>query len=68
MKADEVRELSNEELAKNLRELRESMLNMRMRKEVGQLEKTHEMKLLRRDIARCETIISEKKRLAEQHK
>lgn len=68
MKADEVKELSEEELAKRLRELRASMLNMRMRKEVGQLERTHEMKLLRRDIARCETIISEKKRLAAQKK
>ena len=64
MKPSEIRELSVEELEKNLRSSRADMLNLRMRKQAGQIEKTHELREKRRDIARYETILTEKKKSA----
>lgn len=60
MKAQEIKELSVEEIAKKLRDSREELLDLRLRKQAGQLEKTHEIKSLRREIARCETVYAEK--------
>jgi len=65
MKAKEIKELSIEELEKKLRDAREEMLGLRLQKQVGQLEKTHQLKLTRRDIARYETILSAKKSAAQ---
>ncbi len=60
MKANEIKELSVEEISKKVRDSRAELLDMRLRKQQGQLEKTHEIKLLRREIARCETVLAEK--------
>jgi large subunit ribosomal protein L29 len=65
MKAKEIRELSIEELEKKLRDARAEQLDQRLRKQVGQLEKTHELKETRKEIARFETILSEKKAAAK---
>ena len=40
--------------------VREALVQLRMRKHTGQVEKTHELRDLRKDIARLETIINEK--------
>lgn len=61
MKAKEIRELSVEELEKKLRDARAETLDIRLRKQSGQLEKTHEIALKRKDISRYETILTEKK-------
>ena len=61
MKSQEISELSAEEIAKKLRDSREELLDLRLRKQAGQLEKTHEIRLLRRDIARCQTVLAQKK-------
>lgn len=61
MKAKEIRELSVEELGKKLRDARAAMLDLRLQKQTGQLEKTHELGLKRKEIARYETILTEKK-------
>ena len=66
MKAKEIRELSIEELGKKLRDVRAEVLDVRLRKETGQLEKTHEVPLKRKEVARYETILAEKKRAASQ--
>ena len=61
MKAKEIRELSPEEQAKKLREMREELLNLNIRKGTGQVENTGRIRELRRDIARFETIKTQKK-------
>lgn len=61
MKAKEIRELSIEELGKKLRDARADILDLRLQKQTGQLEKTHELSLKRKEIARFETILAEKK-------
>lgn len=60
MKAREVRDLSSTELHKRLRETRQELLMLRLRRQTGQVEKTHELRSLRKDIARMETVLSEK--------
>jgi large subunit ribosomal protein L29 len=60
MKASELREKSVEELqAEKLNLLREQF-NLRMQKGVNQLQKPHLLQKVRRDIARLETILTEK--------
>jgi large subunit ribosomal protein L29 len=61
MKAREIHELSEIEVEKKLRDTRDEHVKMRMSKQTGQVEETHKLKNLRRDIARLETILKEKK-------
>jgi len=61
MKASELRDLAVEELQAKSTELRAELFNVRMRKETGQLESTAKLLSLRRDIARAETILREKR-------
>jgi len=61
MKAKEIRELSAEEIAKKLRDFREELVNLNIRKGTGQVENTSRIRELRRDIARLETIKTQKK-------
>jgi len=64
MTSKEIRDLSPDEITTKLRETRESLLNLRLRKQTGQVEKTHEIRTLRKDMARLETIQNEKKKKA----
>ena len=60
MNAKELRELSVVELEKKKRDFSEELLNLKLRKQTGQIEAPHELNKLRKDIARVNTIISEK--------
>jgi large subunit ribosomal protein L29 len=64
MTPKEIRELSPAEITKKVRETRDQLLQLRLRKQTGQVEKTHELRALRKDIARLLTIQNEKKRAA----
>ena len=61
MKASELREKSAEELQALLVEELRGQYNLRMRKGTGQLDRPSEVKKTRRNIARINTIINEKK-------
>ena len=61
----DLRSLSADELAAKGNELRGELFNARVRKATGQLENTALLGSLRRDVARVETILREK-RGAEQ--
>ena len=56
----ELRELSVDELATRRRDLKEELLNLRVQKESGQIENPARIKDARRDIARIETLLTEK--------
>jgi large subunit ribosomal protein L29 len=58
MKIKELRELSIDELGAKRRELRHEMLNLRIQQQSGQLENPSRIKILRRDVARIETILT----------
>lgn len=64
MTAKELRELSPTDLEKQLRDSRQELLKLRLGRQTGQVEKTHELRLRRKDIARMETVLTEKKRSA----
>lgn len=63
MKAEKIHELSQNEVEKKLRDTRDEHVRMRMSKQTGQIEETHKLTELRKDIARLETILREKKLL-----
>ena len=56
MTPKEIRELSAPELDTKLREIRDQLLQLRLRKHTGQVEKPHQIREYRKDIARLETI------------
>ena len=61
MKTKELRELSIEELGARRRELRQEMLNLRVQQQIGQLENPARLRLLRREVARIETLLTAKR-------
>ncbi|MGC6423635.1 MAG: 50S ribosomal protein L29 [Lentimonas sp.] len=61
MSTKDIREMSEAEIEKKLRDARDEHVALRMRKQTGQVEHPHEFKNLRREIARLETILKEKK-------
>jgi large subunit ribosomal protein L29 len=61
MTAKEIHELPPTEITTRIRETRDKLLQLRLRKHTGQVEKTHEIRDLRKDIARLETILTQKK-------
>ena len=61
MKAGELRALPVTELTVKGRELRDHLWSARKKKATGQLENTALLRTLRRDIARVETLLREKR-------
>ena len=66
MTSKEIREFSPAEIGTKLRETREQLLQLKLRKQTGQVEKTHELRTLRKDIARLETIANQKKQAPQK--
>jgi large subunit ribosomal protein L29 len=59
MKASELREKSADELQEQLVKELEKQFRLRIKRATGQLNETHEMKQIRRDIARIKTVLNE---------
>ena len=57
--ANELRELSTEELTTRLRDLKQEGLNLRLQAATGQLENTARIKAIRREVARVNTVLTE---------
>lgn len=55
MKADDIRKLDDEQMAKTLAETREELFNLRFQHATGALESTARIKAVRRDVARLLT-------------
>ncbi len=68
MKASEIRQLSDEEIKQRIKELEEELFNLRFQKALGQLEKPHRFKMIRKDIARMKTILRERELQREREK
>jgi len=61
MKANELRKKSADELKQELMALRKEQFNLRMQKKMGQLPKSHLIRIARKDIARLKTVLNEKR-------
>ncbi len=66
MKASEVRDMTPDQLEDELLKLKKTQFNLRFQGASGQLEKVHQMRQVRRDIARVKTI--QRQRAAEANK
>ncbi len=62
MKAEEIRKMSEEEIRSKLEDAREELMKLRFQHVSGQLTDTSRLRLLRREIARMETILNEMRR------
>jgi large subunit ribosomal protein L29 len=62
MKMSELKDLTLVELRAKSRDLRQELFNLRLQQASAQLEKTARLRLLRRDVARLETRISQLQR------
>jgi len=52
--------MSTDELLTKKRDLRQESLHLRLQQQSGQLEQPSRMRLLRRDVARVETVLTER--------
>jgi len=59
MKAGDLRGMSQEDLSKELLDLRREQFNLRMQRATGQLARPHEYGRVKKDIARVKTILGE---------
>ena len=64
LNAKDIAELSLAEVEKKIRDMRHELLDLRLKKKTGQLDKPHMLKDLRRDIARLETAATTKRKVA----
>jgi large subunit ribosomal protein L29 len=66
LRANELRDLSDEELVKRLAESRENLFNLRFQMATGALDATSRLSLAKRDIARILTIQAERRNSLER--
>ena len=62
--AADLRAMSVEELRGQLVEQRQELMNARFKHAAAQLEKTSELKVMRKQVARIETVLNEKEQRA----
>ena len=60
MKTKEIREMTMDELRTRKRDLRQESFHLRLQQQAGQLEKPSQLRELRREVARVETVLTEK--------
>ncbi|HWL51274.1 MAG TPA: 50S ribosomal protein L29 [Chthoniobacteraceae bacterium] len=66
MKIQDIKDLSIDELTAQRKELRATAFNLRLQQKLGQLEKPSQIRLVRRDIARIETVLTRRKAQAAE--
>lgn len=64
--ADDLRAQSADELSDGLTKLKKEQFNLRFQRANGQLENTSRVRVVRREIARIETVLNERRRSARQ--
>lgn len=60
MRVNEIRALTDQELNKQIDDLKEELFNLRFRSAVGQLENPMRIRAVRKSIARIKTILRER--------
>ena len=64
MKIDEVRKMTPDQLQDQLIQLKKEQFNLRFQAATGQMEKTHRVNEIRKDIARIKTVLRGKAAVA----
>jgi large subunit ribosomal protein L29 len=60
MKIKEIMVMTSDELLTKKRDLRQESLHLRLQQQSGQLEQPSRLRLLRREVARIETVLSKR--------
>ena len=60
MKIKEIIEMTTDELLTKKRDLRQESLHLRLQRQSGQLEQPSRLRLVRRDVERIETVLSQR--------
>ena len=60
IKANELRNMTADEINMKVEGLKKELFGLRTEAETGRVEKPHRMRFVRKDIARCETVLKEK--------
>ena len=60
MKIDEIRGMTPDQLSETLLNLKKEQFNLRFQAATGQMEKTHRVDQVRKDIARIKTVMRQK--------
>jgi large subunit ribosomal protein L29 len=68
MKFKELQEMGTDELLTKKRDLRQESLHLRLQQQSGQLEQPSRLRLLRRDVARIETLLTQRDKEAAAKK
>lgn len=68
MKAKELIELTTAEIEQKLSEYKEELFNLRFQLATGQLENTARLSQVRKNIARCKTVLRERELGIERRK
>ncbi|MFA6829344.1 MAG: 50S ribosomal protein L29 [Bacilli bacterium] len=66
MTIEEVRKLSDADLAKKVYELKGDLLSLRFQAKAGQLDNGAKITVARKDIAKCLTVENERKKAASE--
>jgi len=61
MKMSDMRELNNDELVRMLEDLKEGLFNLRFQNAKNPIENPYKMKVMKKDIARILTLLTERK-------
>jgi len=61
IKTEEIRKKTDQEIIKNIKDLKEELQKLRFRKVTDEIENPRLMRFIRKDIARLETISRERK-------
>jgi large subunit ribosomal protein L29 len=64
MKATDIRNLTDDELGAKAQDARAELFNLRMQQTTGALEKPSRIRVVRKDLARVETVMSERRNAA----
>ena len=60
MKNEELKTLSQEDLSLRKRDLQKERFHLRLQKQTGQLEKPSQLRAIRREVARIETLLTQR--------
>ncbi len=65
MKFKDIQEMTSDELVTKKRDLRQESLHLRLQQKSGQLEQPSRLRLLRRQVAQVETVLSQRAQKTE---
>ena len=60
MKTSEIRKMTTKEIDTKIKELKTELFELRMKQATGNLEKTHQIDVKRKTVARLKTVLNEK--------